>query len=65
MSKTDKTDAKDETLLEESSYMVDSYSSKIQEVILSNNNGIVNFENLSVENVKTPLKEGDPKPETR
>ena len=65
MSKTDKTDAKDETILEESSYMVDSYSSKIQEVILSNNNGIVNFENLSVENVKTPLKEGDPKPETR
>lgn len=39
-------------ILENSQYMVDSYSSKILEVTSPNNNGCVKFETLSVDNIK-------------
>ena len=53
---------KTEIALENSTFMVDSFSSKIQEVILPNENGIAKFESLSVDSIKLPLREGEQKP---
>ncbi len=46
-------------ILEDSQYIVDSYSSKIPEVVLSNENGQVTFESLYIESIKHPLIEGE------
>lgn len=47
-----------EPILEKSSYMVDSYSSKIQEVITTNANGVLTFDHLVVEDIRHPMLEG-------
>ncbi len=50
---------KDGNLLENSQYIVDSYSSKIPEVVLMNQNGQVTFESLYIEQIKHPLVVGE------
>lgn len=56
---------KEQTLLENSQYMVDSYSSKIPECVMSNENGSAIFESFLVEKIRLPLKEGETKSESK
>ena len=44
---------------------MNSYSSKIEEIVIVNDNGIATFENVTVENIRTPHRHGEPRPESR
>jgi len=52
-------------VLEKSSYMVDSYSSKLQEITTTNSNGVLLLDGLFVDNIKIPGHKTDKRDEKK